>query len=79
MDQGDDSDFEDGDDYGSKKKKNKTQAMPEPEETVFIPIGTKVFEKILDYRQNDETQEEELLVKYKVRRNETWMMMIMDF
>lgn len=42
--------------------------MPEPEETVFIPIGTKVFEKILDYRQNDETQEEELLVKYKVRQ-----------
>ncbi|KAI9316672.1 P-loop containing nucleoside triphosphate hydrolase protein [Dichotomocladium elegans] len=63
-----DSEFEDDDDSGYKKKKKKAvqaREMPDPDDGVVIPIGTKVFERILDYRQNDETGEEELLVKYK--------------
>jgi hypothetical protein len=30
-------------------------------------MGTKIFEKMLDYRQNPQTGNPELLVKYKVR------------
>ncbi|KAI9318061.1 P-loop containing nucleoside triphosphate hydrolase protein [Dichotomocladium elegans] len=62
-----DSEFEDSDgDIKKKRKKNvPAQALSKAEEAVVIPIGTKVFEKILDYRQNDNTQEKELLVKYK--------------
>ncbi len=31
----------------------------------MIPMGTKVFERILDYRKNENTRQEELLIKYK--------------
>ncbi|KAG2220859.1 hypothetical protein INT45_010921 [Circinella minor] len=66
--QSEDSEFED--ETVNHKKKNKkgaqaTNATIEPDEVVIIPIGTKVFEKILDYRQNEETGEDQLLVKYK--------------
>ncbi|KAI9015336.1 SNF2 family N-terminal domain-containing protein [Phycomyces nitens] len=40
-------------------------ASVDQEIPVFIPMGTKVFERILDYRVNNETGEGELLVKYK--------------
>ncbi|KAI7865420.1 P-loop containing nucleoside triphosphate hydrolase protein, partial [Spinellus fusiger] len=32
---------------------------------VFIPMGTKVFERILDHKSNEKTGKSELLVKYK--------------
>ncbi|KAI9491153.1 SNF2 family N-terminal domain-containing protein [Zychaea mexicana] len=68
--QSEESEFEDDEPVVSLKKKGKkgpqaTNATIEPEEVVVIPIGTKVFEKILDYRQNEETDQDELLVKYK--------------
>jgi hypothetical protein len=31
----------------------------------MIPMGTNVFERILDYRRNERTNKEELLIKYK--------------
>jgi hypothetical protein len=33
----------------------------------MIPLGTKAFERILDFRRNKETGQDELLIKYKVR------------
>jgi hypothetical protein len=63
------SDFDDSDTPKSKKKqktKKDPAAVEEVEEAVTIPMGTKEFEKILDYRKNPETGKEELLVKYKV-------------
>jgi hypothetical protein len=33
----------------------------------MIPLGTKAFERILDFRRNEETGQDELLIKYKVR------------
>ncbi|KAI8079886.1 SNF2 family N-terminal domain-containing protein [Halteromyces radiatus] len=56
-----DSDFESDEDDTKKRKKNGS----DEEESVVIPMGTKEFERILDYRKNDETGEEELLIKYK--------------
>ncbi|KAI8147251.1 SNF2 family N-terminal domain-containing protein [Fennellomyces sp. T-0311] len=65
----DESEFEDDEGSPYKKKGKKgpqaVNATIEPEEAVVIPIGTKVFEKILDYRQSEETGEDQLLVKYK--------------
>ncbi|KAI8384576.1 SNF2 family N-terminal domain-containing protein, partial [Radiomyces spectabilis] len=63
-----DSEFEDSDSGRKSKRKGKNaqvhQGAPD-EEPVVIPMGTKVFEKILDYRTNEDTGEEELLIKYK--------------
>ncbi|KAI8991556.1 hypothetical protein BDF20DRAFT_845263 [Mycotypha africana] len=61
------SEFNDSDDEGhSKKKSAGTPATGDAEEDgVMIPMGTKVFERILDYRRNEETNKEELLIKYK--------------
>ncbi|KAI8364631.1 SNF2 family N-terminal domain-containing protein [Radiomyces spectabilis] len=66
------SDFEDSDGkqrYSSKKasKKHTQSSGSSSYQTnhVFIPLGTKVFERILDYRKNAETGVDELLVKYK--------------
>ncbi|RCH81139.1 Chromodomain-helicase-DNA-binding protein, partial [Rhizopus stolonifer] len=61
-----DSEFEDSDSESRPyKRKKQTAASAESEEPVMIPMGTKVFERILDYKKNDETDEEELLIKYK--------------
>ncbi|KAI8331392.1 P-loop containing nucleoside triphosphate hydrolase protein [Chlamydoabsidia padenii] len=43
----------------SQKKSNDYQPP------VFIPMGTKVFEKILRFRHNEDTGKDELLVKFK--------------
>ncbi|KAI8088403.1 hypothetical protein BDF21DRAFT_413129 [Thamnidium elegans] len=59
-----DSEFDDSD-GGVKTKKKSTQTSTEPEEPVMIPMGTGVFERILNYRKNTETGQEELLIKYK--------------
>lgn len=64
------SDFDDSDSPRSKKnkkaKKDPSAAVSEEsEDLVTIPMGTKEFEKILDYRKNPITNKEELLVKYK--------------
>ncbi|KAI9278311.1 SNF2 family N-terminal domain-containing protein [Phascolomyces articulosus] len=67
--QSDESEFEDESvNYKKKGKKGGAQATNatiEPDEVVIIPIGTKVFEKILDYRHHSETGEDQLMVKYK--------------
>jgi hypothetical protein len=65
------SDFDDSDSPRSKKNKKTKKdgaaaAADEGEDIVTIPMGTKEFEKILDYRKNPSTGKEELLVKYKV-------------
>lgn len=64
------SDFDDSDSPRSKKNKKTKKdgaaaAADEGEDIVTIPMGTKEFEKILDYRKNPSTGKEELLVKYK--------------
>ncbi|ORZ14695.1 SNF2 family N-terminal domain-domain-containing protein [Absidia repens] len=53
---------EESDDEGTKKRKKNGS---DEEESVVIPMGTKEFERMLDYRQNPETGDEELLIKYK--------------
>lgn len=54
------SDFEDSDGESSAKKKQQAA----DDEPVMIPMGTHVFERILDYRKLDNGKEE-LLIKYK--------------
>ncbi|KAI8331840.1 SNF2 family N-terminal domain-containing protein [Chlamydoabsidia padenii] len=58
---GTDFDEESDDETGGKKRRN----GDDQEEGVVIPMGTKEFERMLDYRQNLETGKEELLIKYK--------------
>ncbi|KAI8096416.1 SNF2 family N-terminal domain-containing protein [Halteromyces radiatus] len=65
---GSDSDF---DDIPTKKSRKQTSSgisqkkSNELQQPVFIPMGTKVFEKILRFRHNEETGKNELLIKYK--------------
>ncbi|KAF7732761.1 Chromodomain helicase DNA binding protein [Apophysomyces ossiformis] len=66
----DESDFEDSDSSRqlSRSDTKSTQRMSsqqQQQQPVIIPMGTKVFEKILDYRKNEETAADELLIKYK--------------
>ncbi|KAL0088183.1 P-loop containing nucleoside triphosphate hydrolase protein [Phycomyces blakesleeanus] len=64
------SEFEDSD-GGRSKMRKKSKKMGgsggpvEQDESVVIPMSTKIFERILDYQKNYETGEEKLLVKYK--------------
>ncbi|KAG0167130.1 Chromodomain helicase DNA binding protein [Apophysomyces sp. BC1034] len=61
------SDFEDSDNgrQQSRSDAKSTQRASSQQQPVIIPMGTKVFEKILDYRKNEETSSDELLIKYK--------------
>lgn len=52
-------------DEDSERNRKSQSASVDPDEPVMIPLGTKSFERILDYRRNNETGEEELLIKYK--------------
>ncbi|ORZ15904.1 P-loop containing nucleoside triphosphate hydrolase protein [Absidia repens] len=65
-----DSDFDDM----TRKKTNRKHAAAsssthkksnDQQQAVFIPMGTKVFEKILRFRHNEDSDKDELLVKYK--------------
>lgn len=65
-----DSEFDEESESRSKKKYNASAAAAAAaanaeDEPVMIPMGTKVFERILNYRRNEESGEEELLIKYK--------------
>ena len=66
--QSDDSDF----DINPNSAKSKAAAASIPPAqmaeapVVMIPMGTKIFEKMLDYRLNPSNGKPELLVKYKV-------------
>ncbi|CAO3677494.1 unnamed protein product [Rhizopus stolonifer] len=64
---GDDDNDEDSDYDSSAPKAYQKQTAEVP--AVMIPMGTKTFEKILDYKLNESTQQHELLVKYKVDLN----------
>lgn len=59
----DDSDF----DVPKKQKNTATAAAIAEAPVVLIPMGTRIFEKMLDYRLNPTTGQPELLVKYKVK------------
>ncbi|RCI00137.1 hypothetical protein CU097_010915 [Rhizopus azygosporus] len=50
---------------GQGRKSQSASASVDPEEPITIPLGSKAFEKILDYRRNEMTGQEELLIKYK--------------
>ncbi|KAG1118543.1 hypothetical protein G6F40_002114 [Rhizopus arrhizus] len=58
-----DEEDEDSDYDSPSNKSSQKTAVEVP--AVMIPMGTKTFEKILDYRLNEATGEHELLVKYK--------------
>ncbi|CAO3638143.1 unnamed protein product [Cunninghamella blakesleeana] len=66
FDEASDSDFDEATNKKSKQyiaaSLNKKASDQQP---VFIPMGTKVFEKILRFRTNEETGKDELLIKYK--------------
>lgn len=69
IEQSDDSDFESGrpttttttSNFKSKQQQQQQQDVP----VVMIPMATRTFEKMLDYRINPHTGKAELLVKYK--------------
>ncbi|KAI9244805.1 SNF2 family N-terminal domain-containing protein [Sporodiniella umbellata] len=61
---GDQDDNDEDSDYASSGVRSaQKQAAEAP--AVMIPMGTKTFERILDYKLNENTQKHELLVKYK--------------
>lgn len=65
--QSDDSDFEARPVGASAKSKNQQRPVASSDiPVVMIPMPTKTFEKMLDYRINQRTGQPELLVKYKV-------------
>ncbi|KAI8968258.1 SNF2 family N-terminal domain-containing protein [Mycotypha africana] len=67
---GDDADYQANKKYKSKKRHKKSStgkaatAIAEAP-VVMVPMPTKIFEKLLDYRLNPVTNKPELLVKYK--------------
>ncbi|KAI8069985.1 SNF2 family N-terminal domain-containing protein [Gongronella butleri] len=61
---GDDSDFEAAP-KRSRKPRLPDQQQQQADQGVFIPMGAKVFEKILSMRTNETTGKDELLIKYK--------------